>query len=488
MAPKTEIVRCGFSYSVRVALAFAGLALASIMLIAGLLLFQGHRVLEQERIEEAVRIGQALADGLADEIHDDHLWRVHRIIERFAQDAALITGVVVLDSERRIYDTTLAPSRDLVGRLPAGLEADLAAAIASAPETGMGWIHRGSKNVVVGSPILRDGLPEGSLLVRYSLAPMQEHFRRTLLQGAASSLVLAIPIALVGFGLGRRMVAPVVELRDCVQHVDAGNLEFSCRLEASPDELGDLARSCGEMVVRMREREGLLRERIHAERLAAVGRVAAGVAHEINNPLAGMLTAIDTQRRHGLGSEIEGGTLALLERGLEQIRDTVQALLMETRILDRALTAADMQDVMTLLTPTAEGRGVKVDWECNPPAGVCLPASQIRQVLLNLVLNAIQAADAGGQVRVRCRVEQGMASIQVEDDGPGLPAEQRARLFEPFESGSGGSGLGLWVTYQIVTSLEGTIEVENLPQGCRFEVLIPCPGNGGDSEVYAHTE
>lgn len=209
-------------------------------------------------------------------------------------------------------------------------------------------------------------------------------------------------------------------------------------------------------------------------RLAAVGRLTAGIAHEINNPLAGMLTAIKTYQRHGSADPIATQTLSLLERGLMQIRNTVAALLVETRTKDRSFEPADVEDLRILVEAEAHLHAVRVLANSELDAPLPLPATLLRQILLNLMLNAVSAAGEGGEVSLSVRAGAGMLHIAVANDGQHIPDTQMPYLFEPFASGSEkGHGLGLWVVYQIVRELNGGLQVESQSGKTLFSIEIP---------------
>ena len=155
-------------------------------------------------------------------------------------------------------------------------------------------------------------------------------------------------------------------------------------------------------------------------------------------------------------------TLTLIERGLLQIKDTVGALLVEAKVKSRDLSPQDVDDVRTLIEPQARERGVNLRWESQLNAPLSLPSTSVRQVLINLLLNAVQASGPGGEVGVAITIVDTTLSIVVVNGGQMLTDTQAAHLFEPFANADErGHGLGLWVCYQIARQLGGDIAVES---------------------------
>lgn len=240
------------------------------------------------------------------------------------------------------------------------------------------------------------------------------------------------------------------------------------------DEIGQLGAAFRRMIGELKKKQELEQQMLASERLAAIGRLAAGIAHEINNPLAGMLTAIKTFQRHGCGDPMALQTFSLLERGLLQIKNTVSALLVDTRTQDRPFEPTDIDDVLILVEPEAQKKQVVIIREGSIGGTIPLPATLIRQVLLNLLLNAVAAAEHAGKVHLTIGVRGEMLHIAVCNDGQFIPAEQMDYLFEPFVTGrANGHGLGLWVVYQIVKQLNGGLAVESEPGCTVFKLEIP---------------
>ncbi len=167
-------------------------------------------------------------------------------------------------------------------------------------------------------------------------------------------------------------------------------------------------------------------------------------------------------------------TVSLLERGLSQIRETVAALLVEVKVKSRPLTPSDLEDVCILVGPAANKRGTQIASLIEMPPTLPLPSTLVRQVLINLMLNAIEAAGRSGRVAVHAQTALTQLVIVVENNGKSLSPEQMSRLFEPFTSLSEhGHGLGLWICYRIVTQLGGTIRAESTQDLTRFTVTLP---------------
>jgi signal transduction histidine kinase len=187
-----------------------------------------------------------------------------------------------------------------------------------------------------------------------------------------------------------------------------------------------------------------------------------------------MLTAIKTYQRHGSGDPLAVQTLSLLERGLTQIRNTVAALLVETKAKDRRFEPADIDDLLILIESEAHLRAVRVAIDSALTEPLPLPATLLRQILLNLLLNAVAAADEGGSAWLSIRATDGLLRFVVGNDGQHIPDAQMPYLFEPFASEKEkGHGLGLWVVYQIVRELNGGLSVESEPGRTTFSIEIP---------------
>ncbi len=294
--------------------------------------------------------------------------------------------------------------------------------------------------------------------------------RRALLLLVVSNALLTLLLALGGYALVRRMLVPLDHLARAVESVRRGeepDLQ-PARVGRAPEFL-TLFRRFADMARAVRERELLLRRLAEEERLALLGRLARGMAHEINNPLAGMLTVVDTLRRHGDRPEVREQALAILERGLLGIRNLVRAALVDYRetVDDVPLEREALDDLQALIGHEVGKKRLRLVWANRlPPGPLPLPAGPVRQTVLNLLLNACRASPVEGRVELMARTEPGELHITIADEGPGLPPEGRALLHTPGEMPPGGTrGLGLWTAGRLWARLGGAIEIETPPEG-----------------------
>jgi two-component system sensor histidine kinase HydH len=245
-------------------------------------------------------------------------------------------------------------------------------------------------------------------------------------------------------------------------------------VDNTPD---DLVRRVEQVVSRLQQQE---REVRRAERLATVGQLAAGVAHELRNPLTSAILLLETSRKDPTCGGLTDDDLDLIEQELHRIERSLQTFLDFARppMIDRVDcdAAAVLSDTAALVRGRAEQQHVFVDLKL--PAAPCrllADAGQLRQVMLNLVLNSLDAMPHGGTLSLALQAADDVIEFRVADDGPGIPADILRRLFEPFATGKEtGLGLGLLMSKRIVEEHGGMIAGRNrLGAGAEFVVRLP---------------
>ncbi len=295
--------------------------------------------------------------------------------------------------------------------------------------------------------------------------------------------------AVLAFGMylgGRYLVRPIRTLTTAAT-TDGAEVP----LLDGPVELARLSRAFADLVHRLRERnEELARsvaaleaardELVRSERLATVGRLAAGVAHEVGNPLASVVGYLEFLRdERGVDPDTRADLLARMDREVERIRLTIRNLLDFSRPSPAEPRSVDLTEVVAsaveLVRVQRKLRGVEIEVSGSAPP-VTAVAERLRQVLVNLLLNAADAVAGDGRVWVRLSADERMARIDVKDDGPGVPEVDAARLFDPFfttKPAGEGTGLGLAICQRIVEEAGGTLWFEPSEGGASFAFTLP---------------
>ena len=247
-------------------------------------------------------------------------------------------------------------------------------------------------------------------------------------------------------------------------------------------EFGQLFERFNAMAQALDERQTLQSELADQEKYVMLGRLASGIAHEVNNPLGGMLNAIDTIQTHGNDPAVLKTSLDFLKRGLAGIRDVARAALVTYKggSDTRLLTHSDLNDLRFLAQHEIGARRLRLEWQNLISEPLAIDGAAVRQITLNLFLNACAASPLGGRVVVTARHWDGKLWIAVADNGPGLPKEMAA-LLDPSAPATGrvqqSKGLGLWVTGYLIRRLGGRAEVEYPGVGTRVVVSLPVTPN-----------
>lgn len=220
---------------------------------------------------------------------------------------------------------------------------------------------------------------------------------------------------------------------------------------------------------------------IQAEKLSSIGVLAAGVAHEINNPLSGVLACVKALRDQNMVEPRRGEYFETVLDGLERIQTTVRSLLDYARQRSPSPTALAVNELMgavnLLVTPALRKKDVRVTLDGDISVRVIADRAQLMQALVNVMLNAIFASPAHGEIRVDVTSDAAGATIAVIDEGPGFASESLARVCDPFfttKPEGEGTGLGLAVTLSVVEGNGGHLDLGNAPgRGARVALWLP---------------
>jgi two-component system NtrC family sensor kinase len=215
--------------------------------------------------------------------------------------------------------------------------------------------------------------------------------------------------------------------------------------------------------------------------LAAIGRVAASLAHEINNPLQALRSHLELIRSYPLSDEEREQSFRILEGEVERLDETTRRVLGFARPTSEILQPVSIQGILDQALALSRNyfrtQGVEILTEIpNDLPPVLVSAGQLIQVFLNIILNAAHAMQGRGRLEIRVRSLGNRVEITFTNSGPPIPSEYLPRIFDPFfTTRKEGTGLGLSVSYSILQRHHGTIRVENLPRrkGVMFTILIP---------------
>jgi signal transduction histidine kinase len=278
---------------------------------------------------------------------------------------------------------------------------------------------------------------------------------------------------------------PMVELHEKMAKVGAGDLTASVSFAKRNDEIGDLGRNFNRMVAHLREsREEI--QRLHrtqmsrAEHLATLGELAAGLAHEIRNPLAGIAGVIEIIGRDLPGTSPARGVVKEIRQEIAQINHILSDFLQTARPHPPEIRRSDLNTTVEHAVMLARQQALSKPIEIHFQRNALLPevehdSGQIHQVLLNLMINSIQAIDGPGRVDVVLDTKDTFVTIRVSDTGRGILPEHLPNIFRPFYTTKGnGTGLGLSLARRIVEEHGGHIDVSStVGEGTRFVVILP---------------
>jgi signal transduction histidine kinase len=310
-----------------------------------------------------------------------------------------------------------------------------------------------------------------------------------------TGLSIVLTAALLSFMVRRFITRPIDDLVGAMRHVEAGNLEVQVDVR-SKDELGSLSNSFNRMIERLDRTNKELekfhhRQLLRVDRLASLGEMAAGVAHEIKNPLAGISGAAQVLSREFPAGDSRAGIMAEMITLINRLDNTIKNLLNFARYTEPEFALANINDVVEkvifFVKQVAEGRKARFIREYDPSMEeIEVDSEQIKQVFLNLFLNALQAKSEDCEITVKTYGEappgfmesphrRNFVMVSVIDNGPGMPPDKLSKIFQPFfTTKDAGTGLGLSITRKILDLHEGRVTVESdVGTGTSFHIFLP---------------
>ena len=435
----------------------------------------------EELGEKALLLSESIAITTPKSMLRKDYWSLYLSLKNMTSRKHEIITAMILDAEGKIQ-AHLHPADNPMGLFYSpvnSIEQNLFEQAMAAREpiviSSEGYTKSGFQEGAV--PLFSDQKYLGVVRVRLSVAQLYEK----AISSAFIVLALVLVFVIIGSALGtivsRRMVEPLTAITLGLEAVGRGEMtDFAPVPVKERDEIGRLSVTFNQIMVELAEKKMLEEEIAMSEKLIALGRITAGVAHEVNNPLAGLLNCIDTLRQHPDDKALIDRYLPVIDQGLHRIKDIVHNLLVGLKIEagDEIEGIDHFNKLHDLIGAEIGDRDIQVNWVNKAGKDLQIPG-KLEQIVFNLLKNAIEVLPDGGTVDFKMYLDGSYLNIEVSDDGPGIPSNIRNQLFDPFfTTKPNGTGLGLWVVYRLTQNLEGFIEVESEKgQGTTFHVSVP---------------
>jgi signal transduction histidine kinase len=435
-------------------------------LVVGVALATGQAVLsrlarDQER--HLSELASAFLDGLATAVQPAaaraDIWEAFDALDRartrYGALRPILTAVLLPDG------TVLASAEPRALPTGARLPAALAAQVDAAARTGAPLLDAEAATAILARDLAEGEVALGRIVAQADIGPLLAERRAVVTTLVVANGGLALAFAAAGFLLVRHLLAPAELVRRRLMQAARGGRPVPVDVTAGlgPEHTA-LLTAWNRAAAASTEREAMASRLAEEERHAQVGRLAAAMAHEVNNPLGGLITAVDTLADHGEDPAVRSEAIGLLRRGLGDIRRVVRAGLLTWRgaLGDARLAPQDFDDLRLLVRHEVTRRGLVLDWRNELPGEVAVDRTLARQVALNLLLNAAAASPPKGALRFCAReLQGGGAVVEVSDAGAGLPRDMEAMLCAPDGPPPADGGLGLWTAVRLARSLGGRI-------------------------------
>lgn len=472
-------------------LVYVGLLIIVLMVLISIsVLFQWRSLILSNQRQNAFSIAQTFSVSILDALiyQESGLLQNEGFLENhihnFLNKNQQIKFVMIYDQNGQImvrssYDENDSAIEEWATRLFAGQQ-DADMRIYRSELNG--WI------LEVSQPLQIHSKSWGSLRLGFDMAPTRKKLQEMFFLLFGSTVMAVLIILTVIYFLTDRLTKSLRHLVAEINQFDLENIQPG-RMQSENDEVGLLLANFEKMKQRLAQsRRQLLdaqRQIYHAEKLASIGRLASGVAHEINNPLQGLKSCLFSIAKEPDNQAQTRQYLSLANEGLDHIALIVQKLLGFSRQHAKQVTRVNMNEhvekVLSLLAYRLEKNDITVDLKLDqqlPP--IQADPHLIQEVIMNLLINSFDSMEHGGMLSVITTTKDNSLCLIVSDTGCGIPGENLDKIFDPFfttkEEGKG-TGLGLSVTLGIVEMHGGTIKVESREgAGSTFEIVLPLGG------------
>ncbi|MFN4154647.1 MAG: ATP-binding protein [Paracoccaceae bacterium] len=451
---------------------------AALMILLGLVASQSvlsalGRV-QASRLSETARLHvEGLSVALGPSVLRQDVWEVYDILDRAraGSEGQRLLLTVVADERGRILAAT-DPRR-----APVGSDARVFETQAVAPQAVR---MTGDPVLRVTAPVQYQGRTIGGIVTELDVTDLLAERRNATLWLLFGNALATALLAFGGWLAVARILRPIGALVQAMDASDGAPRPIpKAEIPYGDPGLARLIETYNKMTTAVEKRAEAERRLADRERFVSLGRLSSSLAHEINNPLGGLLTAADTIHTYADRPEVVRQSAKLMQRGLGHLRDVTRAILDQNR-LDRAgqpLRPEDFEDLRLLFEPEVQSRSQVLDWSVQAAAAALSgqPAAPVRQVALNLLLNAGAAAGQNGRVGLTVTNGGQALSLSVSNSGAAMGEADLARLMASGPLPPGG-GVGLRLVHDIVEGLGGMLHHDRIEEQTVIRVDLPFHG------------
>ncbi len=457
----------------------ATMVLASLVFGATVLSFLNvmvHDALNRRTAESYLQMMEIIAPTVRDQVLTGQVFELQMYLTDTTARHGELVFLAVTDARGRLIASSLGSS------IPDELEAFFSSEQARSEPDRLVILRDRDRSLLHRRIPIAD-LEIGHLHAGIDTAAMDALANEITTRLALLFVVLTVIGVAVAFMMGGFLTEPLRRMTAMARNIGAGDLTGRLPVR-STSEVGDLATAFNEMTAQLSASKQALSR---SEKLAALGQLAAGVAHEINNPLASLRAILWALRKSDGNPEQQQRHLGSLDKGLRRIAETIEHLLNYARQRPVAKTPTSLADVaresVELVKPSASDSGVDIVLEhMSDLPEILFDPAQIQQVVVNLLLNSIHAMEGTGEdgtILVRLSSTGVEQLLEIEDEGPGISEEDMKKVFEPFYSTrpeGKGTGLGLAVSLSIAEAHGGTLDLvpSGKQRGLVASLRIPC--------------
>jgi len=460
------------------------LVAASLMVFLGIAASQ--RVLsalgevQNTRIRELAQLRiESLSVALGPHVLRENVWEIYDTLVRATGEAGKgrLVFTAVADENGDILAAT-DPVRAPIGE-------PLAPVNEQTQELSNLSISNDTSQISLLTPLIYQGRSVGQILTELDVGDLiSERVRTTRVLVIANALATLL-LSVFGYLATRRMLKPITLMVNHMREsADAPETIPDSELPPGDSEMAQLIRSYNTMANAVEAKAETDRRMAERERFVSLGRLSSSLAHEINNPLGGLLNAADTIRAYPDRPDVVKNSADLLTRGLSHLRDIARVTLDQNR-LDRSgepMSLDDLDDLKMLISPEIARNTQSLDWDiaADDAATSAYSAAPVRQIVLNMLLNASAAAGKNGRVGMQVYARGDDLCLRFSDSGQGLSNIAKERLMGTGPAPPGG-GVGLRLVRDLVGEFDGAIKSERSDGMTTIDITLPFPTEQGDA-------